>query len=120
MFGGGDLRSLFGALQAKIALVLALMQIAQGGNKIGTSKGFPNSVVRRNLGAVGSEGELWIGAKKSGGLRRLHLVDTQSVGLECWIGGFEFGLDLIPSKTLLRVGPRRGERDERDCCRDRE
>ncbi len=96
MLRGGDARAFLGALEAQLALVVALVQIADGWHDISSFEGLPDAVVGRDLGAVRGQGECGVGAKIGGDFLGAHLVHIQSIGFERGIGGFESGLDLSP------------------------
>ena len=102
----GDLRAFFGALEAQLAFVVALMEVAERGYNEGALKGLPNAVVGSNLGAIYGLGELRVGTQICGGFFGAQLVHVEGVSAKGGIIGFKAGLYLVPVKGLL--GTREG------------
>src|SRR5271168_68307 len=94
-----DLRAFFRALQPQLSLVVALVQIAEGGHHIRALRRLPDIVVRYDRGAVLRNGELRIRSKIGRDLFGLHLVDIeQLVLLEDWTRRQELCFELIPGQ----------------------
>src|ERR1019366_3984668 len=127
VFGLGNLRTLFGALQAQLALTLALVQVAHraGGQSITqrtiACAGYVGVVVRaEGIELIHGERSRRIGAQKSRDLGGPHLVHAEGIGLEGGVGGFKLCLDLIPAKALLRRSQSSREKEQRDRRRKRQ
>jgi hypothetical protein len=58
--------------------------------------------VRGDLKTIARQSDARVGAKIGRGLRGLHFIHTQGVGLESGVGGLKSGLYLIPGKAWLR------------------
>ena len=92
----GDLRAFLCALQPQLALVVALVQVAEAGRDERALQRLPNAVVGRDLCAVHGSGELRIGPQIGRDLLGPHLVHVVGVGLQRRVGGFKPRLDLVP------------------------
>src|SRR5215469_15942978 len=101
MLGCGDSSTRLRALEPQFPLMLALMEIAEGWNDIGSFQGLPDSVTGRNLRAVFGEAKSGVGPQICGELLGVHLVHIQRIGLERRVCGFESRPYLFPRKGLL-------------------
>src|SRR5580704_1925925 len=96
-----DARALHCALQAKLALMLAFVEIADGALILIANERAPTSLMGRELGSVHPEVELRVGPQKGSDLLGVHLVHIQCICLKRWVCSFESGLHLVPRKCPL-------------------
>src|ERR1017187_2076127 len=94
-----DLGALLRALQAQLALVLALVQVAEVRRQEGAFCRLPGTVGRSDCGPVRCHGELRIRSQVGRDLLGLHLVDVEQLVLfEDRIRRLELCLHLIPGQ----------------------
>ena len=82
LLSDADGGALLGGFVAESALVAALEEIADAGGNEGSGKGLPHTMAGSDLGSVGGQREVGIGAKVGRDFLRLEFVDIQPTGLE--------------------------------------